>query len=223
MFGIYIYDNTKGIYTFEQNNDLFTELGIPIVPDLSKDNLISTLLSLFIKTYFNNEQNNNKSYTIFITSCREYSDDTTYTKYNNKLIFYERMIKSLNFKLHNDKNKTNKGYNKNIILNSYANCKGKITNFTRQSTFTQKIKNTQMQKQKQIKSSNNIVISDDSKIMLNNSNNNNNLNNKYKYSEYIQQNNDNNNFIYLKNIKTILNKYKNDKIKLFNFITPLDI
>ena len=206
--GIYIYDNKKN--TFEQNNDLFTKLNIPIEPDLSKDNLKSTLLSSFIETYFNIKHE--QIFTIFITSCREYPDNTIYNKYNNTLIFYERIIKSLNFKLHNDKNKT---YNKNT-LNSYANCKGKITNFTRQSHFTQKIQNQKKNKTKIIKSSNSIIIADDSKIMLNNLNNNN-LN---YFSNYINtnNNNDNNKFIYIKKIKKIINENILNKKNIFAFI-----
>ena len=52
-------------------------------------------ISEYLSSYFSNDINKNKKFTLFFTSCREFRDN----RIKNKLVFYENSIKYLNFKI----------------------------------------------------------------------------------------------------------------------------
>jgi hypothetical protein len=158
--GINIYNNIKGKFIVKSKNPLapsleeenaFKNLGIPDIPNLSYDKFPSSLengivhlsnmkpgdenafLSNFLPYFFSNEENENKQFTIFFSSCREMDNQ------NNKenLSFYEKIIKHLNFKIQFDKKQSqSKNKDKDNIVTVYDKCFRSSTIFSNKTTMS---------------------------------------------------------------------------------------
>ena len=236
--GIYIYDKDTDENKFSKDPKLFDEYNIPKIIDpllpyleetmntmthyksnnnLSKDKYENTL-SNFLLDYFSNKHNKDKQFTIFFTSCRELDNQ----KHKNELVFYEQLIKALNFKIQYD-------ITPNILSidEEYKKCKYNSTHMSldrnNNMSHLQNLKTINNIKQNNISSGNKIIIDDNSKLYLND-------NSKIYVGEPLQKliknMNDNNYYILFSDLKSYITEEiskinKNNNKKLINMLITL--
>jgi hypothetical protein len=120
--GIHIYDSTKQQFITLNQYEKRNETGIPITKNLSNTEFDSELSKSFLLDYFSNDKNQDKTFTLFFTSCRGVEEQEIIDM--DKLRFYENNIEYLNFKIQYDYANKEKKINKHELYKKFKECVG---------------------------------------------------------------------------------------------------
>ena len=168
VLGILIYEPYSS--TFSNDINLFKSNFMP-PKNLTEKEIYKKNLDEFITEYFSNDNNKNKNFTLFFTSCRELTDQFN----KNYLVFYEQTIKILNYIIYYD-SYINKDVNKITDIAKYTDyynntCIGEVTDFYLNNDkgtifHVQHNKSNSSLKLNNLKSSKKIIIADTSKLYI---------------------------------------------------------